>query len=60
MGRIGKNYKRISFKCEEERYLELEEFRLKYNKKFNENITKTRLLEIAIFEFFENHKHEIE
>ncbi|MBR3605966.1 MAG: hypothetical protein IKL51_00080 [Lachnospiraceae bacterium] len=60
MGRNGKNFKIIHFKCEKERYEELEYFKNKYNEKYNEKLTITRLLEVAIFEFFEHHKNEIE
>lgn len=60
MGRNGKNYRVIHFKCEYERYEEIEFFKNKFNEKYNKNITLTEILEIAMYEFFEKYKHEIE
>lgn len=60
MGRYGKDFKKIGFKCQYEIYEELVNFKEKYNQKYNEKITLTKLLEVAIFEFIENNKDKIE
>lgn len=59
MGRYGKEHKRISFKCEYGIYEEFENFRIKFNKKNNQNVTLTKLLEVAMYEFIERNKDKI-
>lgn len=60
MGRNAKEYIRINLKCEKWIAEDLKEYVEIFNKKYNSKNTLTKFIEVAILEYLENHKEEIE
>lgn len=59
MGRDRKEYKDLHIKCEEWIYNDLKETVDKYNNLNKTNVTITKVIEVAIYEYIQNLKNEL-